>query len=118
MLSVPTSSRFLAAGYAVLATTYRSKDQDPQSTRSLQDCLAAIDHGRRLPFAGRESLVIYGSGGGGDLALEVASASEVCAIEPEEPASIMFTGIFHSKFPKGERFTPADEQPVLDHLPS
>jgi len=115
ILNVATSSRFLAAGYVVLATTYRGRDHDPQSTTSLQDCLAAIDHVRRLPFVDPNSLVVYGSGGGGDLALEVAATSQVCAIVPEEPASFIFAGIFNSKFPrKGERLAPEDALPIVE----
>ncbi len=39
----------MLAGYVVAIITYRSRDHDPQSTVSLEDCLAAVDHLRRLP---------------------------------------------------------------------
>ena len=114
-LNMITPSRFLAAGYVVPIITYRSRDHDPQSTVSLEDCLAAVDHVRRLPFVDPKSIVVYGCSGGGDLALEVAAATEVCAIVPEEPATVLLTGIFNTKFPKkGERFTPADAAPILE----
>src|SRR4051812_33529317 len=46
---------------------------------------------------------------GGDLALEIAAATEICAIVPEEPASHLLTGVYNADVPKkGERYTPAD----------
>jgi dipeptidyl aminopeptidase/acylaminoacyl peptidase len=109
------ASRFLAAGYVVAATTYRSRDADPQTTVSLQDSLATVDHVRKLPFVDARSLVIWGCSGGGDLALEVAAATNVAAIAPEEPASILLTGIFNKDFPKqGAVHTPADSAPIFE----
>jgi dipeptidyl aminopeptidase/acylaminoacyl peptidase len=99
-LSTPNSSRFLAAGYVVAVVTYRSRDEDPQSTVSLKDTLAAIDYLRRLPYVDPKSIVISGCSGGGDLALEIAAATDVAAIAPEEPAAVLFTGIFNREFPK------------------
>ena len=114
-LNMITPSRFLAAGYVVPILTYRSRDHDPQSTVSLEDCVAAVHHVRGLGFVDPKSIIVYGCSGGGDLALEVAAATEVCAIVPEEPATVLLTGIFNMKFPKkGERFTPADAGPILE----
>jgi dipeptidyl aminopeptidase/acylaminoacyl peptidase len=114
-LNLITPSRFLAAGYVVPVITYRSRDHDPQSRVSLEDCLAAVEHVRRMPFADPKSIVVYGCSGGGDLALEVAAATELCAAVPEEPASLLLTGIFNSKFPKkGERFTPMDSSSISE----
>jgi acetyl esterase/lipase len=106
-------SRFLAAGYVVAVITYRSRDDDPQSTVSLADSLAAVAHVRQLSYVDRDSVVVSGCSGGGDLALEVAAATDVAAIIPEEPASILLTGIYNASFPKqGERYTPADGAPI------
>jgi len=106
-------SRFLAAGYVVAAITYRSRDDDPQSTVSREDSLAAIAHVRRLAYVDFESIVVSGCSGGGDLALEVAAATDVAAIVPEEPASVLFTGVYNKTFPKqGERYTPLDGAPI------
>lgn len=106
-------SRFLAAGYVVAVITYRSRDDDPQSTVSLADSLAAVEHVRQLAYVDRESIVVTGCSGGGDLALEVAAATSVAAIVPEEPASVLLTGIFDKTFPKqGERYTPLDAAPI------
>jgi dipeptidyl aminopeptidase/acylaminoacyl peptidase len=108
------SSRFLAAGYVVAAITYRSRDVDPQSRDALDDALAAIEHVRRLPYVDASSIVVNGTSGGGDLALFVAAESDVAAIVSEEPASMMFTGVFNNESPKkGERYTPLDVDPIL-----
>jgi dipeptidyl aminopeptidase/acylaminoacyl peptidase len=109
-------SRFLAAGYVVTLPTYRSRDDDPQSGVSLEDCLAVVDHLRRQPYVDPKSIVVYGCSGGGDLALEVAAATDVCAIVPEEPASLLMAGILNTKSPKkGERYTPLDANPIMEN---
>ena len=107
-------SRFRAAGYVVLAPTYRSRDDDPQSRVAVEDCLAAVEHLRRQPFVDPKSIVVYGCSGGGDLALEVAAATDVCAIVPEEPASLLMAGILNAKSPRAhERYTPSDALPIM-----
>jgi dienelactone hydrolase len=101
--------RFLAEGYVVVVPTYRSRDVDPQTTVSLEDCLAAVEFARNLPYVDGESIVVFGCSGGGDLALEVASRTTLCAVVPEEPAIMLMSGMFNSKTPKrGERYVPAD----------
>jgi dipeptidyl aminopeptidase/acylaminoacyl peptidase len=112
---VPNPSRFLAAGYVVIVPTYRSRDIDPQSKISLDDCLAVVEHARKLPYVDGRSVVVYGCSGGGDLALEIAAAqADVCAIVPEEPASMIFSGMFNTDSPKqGERFSPLDTLPIM-----
>src|SRR5262245_56054567 len=74
------TSRFLAAGYVVADTTYRSRDVDPQSRGSLEDVLAPIEHVRRLPYVDAKSIVVTGSSGGGDLALSVAAETDIAKI--------------------------------------
>src|SRR5262245_18948892 len=59
------TSRFLAAGYVVADTTYRSRDVDPQTRDSLEDVLATIEHVRKLPYVDAKSIVGTGSSGGG-----------------------------------------------------
>ena len=112
-LDAPLPSRFLAAGYVVAVITYRSRDDDPQSRVSLEDSVAAVNHLRELSYVDSKSVVIYGCSGGGDLALEIAAATDVAAIAPEEPATVLFSGIFNKEFPKsGQRHTPADAAPI------
>ena len=108
------ASRFLAAGYVVATMTYRSRDVDPQSRLSLDDSLAAVEYLQKLPYVNSASLVVYGCSGGGDLALAVAAEKPVAAIVAEEPASILFTGVFNNTSPKsGERYTPQDSAPLF-----
>lgn len=111
-----TPSRFLAAGYVTAVPTYRSRDDDPQSPVSLEDSLAVIDHVKRQAYVDPKSVVVFGCSGGGDLALQAAANTEVCAIVPEEPASIVTAGIFNRHSPKkGERYDPSDARPILEN---
>ena len=110
------ASRFLAAGYVVVVPTYRSRDVDPQSSVSLEDSLAVIEFVRKLPYVDAESIVVFGCSGGGDLALEVASRTRICAVVPEEPASMLMAGMFNTGTPrKGERYTPLDSLFLMDN---
>jgi|RhiMethySRZTD1v2_1073278.scaffolds.fasta_scaffold00416_11 dipeptidyl aminopeptidase/acylaminoacyl peptidase len=107
-------SRFLAAGYVVANVTYRSRDVDPQSPLSLRDSVAAVDYVQKLPYVNAGSLAVYGCSGGGDLAVAVASERRVAAIAAEEPASILFTGVFDKTSAKaGPRYTPQDSAPLF-----
>jgi acetyl esterase/lipase len=72
MLRAAPPSRFLAAGYVVTLTTYRSRDIDPQSPISARDVAATLDHIRALAYVDVESIGLIGCSGGGDLALEIA----------------------------------------------
>jgi dipeptidyl aminopeptidase/acylaminoacyl peptidase len=107
-------SRFLAAGYVVATMTYRSRDADLQSRVSLDDSLAAVEYLQKLPYVNAASVVVYGCSGGGALARAVAAEKPVAAIAAEEPASILFTGVFNNTSPKaGERYTPLDSAPLF-----
>ena len=115
MLRAAPPSRFLAAGYVVALTTYRSRDDDPQSPVSARDVAATLDHTRKLGYVDSDSIGLIGCSGGGDLALEIAIRTDVAAIVIEEPASMMFTGVFNRDSPKaGERFTPQDSFPIME----
>ncbi len=115
LLDTPQPSRFLAAGYVVAVITYRSRDHDPQSRASASDSLAAIDFVRRIPNVDSRSIGVFGCSGGGDLALEIAAAADVAAIVPEEPAGMLFTGVFNRDSPRrGKRYTPRDVIPITE----
>ena len=104
-----TGSRFLAAGYVFVAPTYRSRDIDPQTIESVDDAVAVVDYLRTLPFVDRQSIVVGGCSGGGDLALDLASRTGVCAVVAEEPATVVMSGLFNNSIAKhGERYTPED----------
>jgi acetyl esterase/lipase len=104
-----TATRLLAAGYVVVAPTYRSRDHDLQSPVSLTDALAVVEYVSGLTDVDRESIVVAGCSGGGDLALQVASQTAICAVVVEEPVTIVTAGMFNNSVPKkGERYTPDD----------
>ena len=111
-----TPSRLLAAGYVFVAPTYRSRDVDLQTTVSLEDSLAVVEYVRNLPYVDRRSVIVCGCSGGGDLALEVAARTNICAVVAEEPATVLMSGVFNNATPKkGERFTPEDGMFMLEH---
>jgi dipeptidyl aminopeptidase/acylaminoacyl peptidase len=115
-LTTTLPSRFLAAGYVVATITYRSRDVDPQSRVSLDDSLAAVEYLQRLPYVNAASVGVYGCSGGGDLALAVAAEKPVAAVVAEEPASMLFTGVWNNASPKaGERYTPRDTAPIVEN---
>jgi dipeptidyl aminopeptidase/acylaminoacyl peptidase len=108
-----TISRFLAAGYVTVVTTFRSRERDPQSRDALEDCKAVIAYVKRLPEVDPKSVVIWGTSGGGSLALELAGELPLAAVVAEEPASILFTGVFNSSTPKrGALYEVADANGV------
>lgn len=110
-----TPSRFLAAGYVLVLPTYRSRDVDLQTPDSLEDALAAVEYVRNLPFVDRRSIVVCGCSGGGDLALELAARTGICAVVAEEPASPLMSGVFNNNTPKkGDRYTPEESLFLLE----
>ncbi len=110
-----TPNRFLAAGYVVIVSTYRSRDVDPQLPGTVDDCLAAVRFARQLSVVDPNSLVVFGCSGGGDLALEVAAADRVAAVVAEEPASFVFAGVLNKDSPRsGDRFRPGQDPPIPD----
>ena len=94
------TSRFLAAGYVVAVPTFRSGGADPQSRDPLEDVLATIEHVRKLPYVDAKSIVVNGLSSGGNLALGVAVETDVAVIVPDEPASMLFTGMVTKDAPK------------------
>jgi dienelactone hydrolase len=99
------ASRFLAAGYVVAEPTFRSRVVDPQSRDSLEDVLATVEHVRKLPYVDAKSIVVNGVSTGGELALSVAVETDVAVVVPDEPASMIFTGMVNKHVPKkGESY--------------
>ncbi len=102
LLRGQTFSRFLAAGYVTVAATFRSRAEDPQTLDALRDCQAIIEHVRKMPEVDPKSIVLWGQSGGGSLALELAGETPLCAIAVEEPATVLFTGMFNKTNLKGK----------------
>ena len=112
----PSPSRLLAAGYAILVPTYRSRDVDPQSPEPIEDAVAAIRCAAALPGIDARSIAVYGCSGGGDLALQAAGIAEPACVVAEEPAAVLISGLLDWRIPKrGERFTPEDAGPIMEH---
>jgi acetyl esterase/lipase len=91
----PLHTLFLAEGYVVVNSTYHGRADDPQRPETVQSAVAMIDQVKKLPGVDPKSVVVVGSSGGGTLALEVAAATELAAIGPFEPASIIFMGMMN-----------------------
>jgi dienelactone hydrolase len=90
------ASRFLEAGYVIVAMTRRDLDLAlPFSVEqpAVKDALAVIDAVKELPYVDANNIVLRGTSVGGYLVLEVAAAREVAAIVVEEPFSFPFVGI-------------------------
>jgi dipeptidyl aminopeptidase/acylaminoacyl peptidase len=89
----PTMSRFLAAGYLIVAPTFRDREEDPQTRDALADCLAMIDYVKHRPDVDAKSVVVWGDSGGGSLAIELAGETSLAAVAAQEPATILMIGI-------------------------
>ena len=89
-----TSSRFVEAGYVVVVPTFRSRRQDPITDDALEDCLAVVAWVKHLPGVDSENVFVWGDSGGGSLALELAGETSLRAIAVQEPATVLFTGVF------------------------
>ncbi len=89
MAQEPNQGRFLAAGWLTVVPTFRERVNDPQTRNALLDCLAVVEHVRRMPEVDPRSLVVWGTSGGGSLALEIAGETEVTAILADEPATVL-----------------------------
>ena len=92
--------RFLAAGYVTVVPTFRSRTKDPQNPNTLLDCIAIVRAVKQRREVDANSVVVYGCSGGGSLALRVAGECDVKAVVAEEPASVLFTGMFNKSSPK------------------
>ena len=90
------ASRFLAAGYVVVAMTRRDLNLDLPFTEqqpAVTDTLAVVDYVKDLPYVDPDNVVVRGTSVGGYLTLEAAAARDVAAILVEEPFSFPFVGI-------------------------
>ena len=91
----PLETLFLAEGYMVVEATYRSRSEDPQRPETVSCAVATLEHIKKLPGVDPGSVVVSGGSGGGSLALEVAAETDLAAIGPFEPATVLFTGMMN-----------------------
>ena len=113
ILNTPTPTRFLAAGYVTMIPTFRTSAEEPQA---LWDTLAIVEHVKQMGEVDPNSVVVYGCSSGGALVLEIAGETEVAATTSEEPATVLFTGMFNKDTAKGGAKTILDRI-VEDVLP-
>jgi dienelactone hydrolase len=108
-----TMNRLLAAGYVIAIPTRRSRPEPPPGLGALRDSLAVVGEVKSMPEVDAESVVLVGSSGGSDLALEVAGEGGIVAVVAEEPATVLFTAILTPDTPKrGATWTPAEVWPA------
>lgn len=93
LLTRPTYTRYLAAGYVTIAATFRSREADPQTRNALNDCFDIVAYVKNMREVDPKSVVVLGGSGGGSLALELAGETDLCAVAAGEPASVLFTGM-------------------------
>lgn len=93
--SNPTQTRFLAAGYVTVAATFRTYVDTPLSRGPILDVAAIIQEVQKLPEVDPESVVVFGTSGGGSIALELAAQAELSlpAVVIGEPATVLYTGL-------------------------
>jgi dipeptidyl aminopeptidase/acylaminoacyl peptidase len=92
------ATRFLAAGYVVVAITRRDLDLTlpfGEEPAPVKDAVAVFDHVRALPYVDPASVFVRGTSVGGYLTLEVAAerGDAVAAILVEEPFSFPLVGV-------------------------
>lgn len=93
-----TQTRFLAAGYVAVSSTFRTYGDEPQSRGPILDSVAVVQAVKKLPEVDPESVVIFGGSGGGNIALELAGNKDASplAVVAGEPATVLFTGVMTS----------------------
>lgn len=114
------ASRFLAAGYVVVALTRRDLDLAlpfEAEQPAVRDAVAVLDYLRTLPFVDDDNIVVRGTSVGGYLTLEMAAARELAAIAVEEPFAFPFVGITvngpEGQVPQDSKIAQVQE-PILD----
>jgi dipeptidyl aminopeptidase/acylaminoacyl peptidase len=109
-----TLSRFLAAGFAIAVPEFATRQYDPQNPQTLRDCLDVVDWVKTMPEVDPSSVVVYGTSGGGSLALEVAGEMKIAAAIADEPASILFAGMLTKNLAQGRPEVKASD--AQDHM--
>jgi dipeptidyl aminopeptidase/acylaminoacyl peptidase len=92
------ATRFLAAGYVVVAITRRDLDLNlpfGEEPAPVRDAVAIFDFVKALPYVDKDSVFVRGTSVGGYLTLELAAerGDAVAAILVEEPFSFPFVGV-------------------------
>jgi len=72
--ALPT--RFLAAGYVIVMSTYRTYEENSRDPGPIDDNVAVVSYVRKMPEVDARSVVVFGGSGGGRLALELSGLGE------------------------------------------
>lgn len=106
-----TANRLLRAGHAVLVPTRPARPDSRVPARAVDETGRVIERARRR--CGDDGVVLFGSSGGGDLALEAAGDTRPVALVLEEPATSLLTGILDADTPKrGATWRPDEVWPT------
>jgi len=107
-------ARLLGAGHPVLVPTRRARPDAARPSGAVADTLAAVEAAREaLGDDAETGPVLFGSSGGGDLALEVAGSLAPLALAVEEPTTSLVTGILAPHTPKrGATWLPDEVWPA------
>ena len=94
-LTNPTHTRFLSKGFVSVAATFRTYGEDPLSRGPILDAIAIVQAVKKLPEVDPGSVVVFGTSGGGSIALELAGEKDLGlpAVVVGEPASVLYTGL-------------------------
>jgi len=95
--TLPSQTRFLAAGYVTVTATRRSRETDPQDPGAVADTVALVEYVKSRPEVDPDSVVIVGGSGGGSLALELAGEVDLQAIACNEPATMLYMELYTSE---------------------
>lgn len=90
-------TRLLAAGYAVVVSTYRSYEENSRDPGPISDNVAVVDYLKKMPQVDNESIVVAGNSGGGRLALELSGLGRrtgLAAIACGEPATTLYAEMY------------------------
>ena len=93
--ALPT--RFLAAGYVIVVSTYRTYEDHSRDPGPIEDNVAVVKRVKNLPEVDPQSVVIFGTSGGGRLALELSglgTRTGLAAIVCGEPATTLYAEMY------------------------
>jgi dienelactone hydrolase len=111
-----TLCRFLQAGYVVANATYTQRPEGKRlhskMREALKDCVALMAGLKKMPEVDPKSVLVLGSSGGGNLALELADQTELCAVVGAEPATIILAGLDRSAMANPKQAYDAQAQKI------
>jgi acetyl esterase/lipase len=106
-----SANHLLAAGHPIAVPTRRARPDGHRPAGAVLDTLAAVAAAREA--VGGRGIALFGSSGGGDLALEVTGELDPTAVLVEEPATSLLCGVLDADTPRrGETWAPDEVWPT------